>query len=145
MIMVTKKFNFCYGHRLPGYDGKCSQSHGHNADLEVTVKGTPNYDFLGTASRYPSMVEDFGRLREVVERETIDLLDHKDLTEFFDPNPPTAEIIALWIWKRLATVYQDELVKVKITEGPNSWVTVTNGKETRALIYKYFKVRDENK
>jgi len=139
MITVTKRFNFCYGHRLPDYDGKCCKNHGHNADLEVTVKGPPNYDFLGTIRRYPTMVEDFTDLKAVVKAEVVDQLDHKDLTDFFDPNPPTAEIMALWIWKVLSVPYQKNLVKIKLSEGPNSWVTVTNGNETRAIIYKYFK------
>lgn len=39
MITVTRKYSFCYGHRLPGYDGKCANFHGHNAEVEVEIGG----------------------------------------------------------------------------------------------------------
>ena len=39
MITVTKQFSFCYGHHLPGYEGKCCEQHGHNSTLEVEVYG----------------------------------------------------------------------------------------------------------
>ena len=32
---VTKQIEFCYGHRLLNYDGKCKHLHGHNGLLEI--------------------------------------------------------------------------------------------------------------
>lgn len=31
IVTITKKFDFCYGHCLPGYNGKCVNQHGHNS------------------------------------------------------------------------------------------------------------------
>ncbi|MDX1386127.1 MAG: 6-carboxytetrahydropterin synthase, partial [bacterium] len=35
MFKVVKQLDFCYGHRLLDYDGKCAHPHGHNAMVEV--------------------------------------------------------------------------------------------------------------
>src|SRR5688572_28648265 len=34
MYSVTKRIEFCYGHRLLDYDGICKHPHGHNAVAE---------------------------------------------------------------------------------------------------------------
>ena len=38
MYSVTKKIEFCYGHRLLDYDGICKHPHGHNAVAEIEVQ-----------------------------------------------------------------------------------------------------------
>ena len=38
MFLVTKRIEFCYGHRLLDYDGVCRHLHGHNAVVEVDVR-----------------------------------------------------------------------------------------------------------
>ena len=38
MYLVTKRIEFCYGHRLLDYDGVCKHPHGHNAIVEVEVR-----------------------------------------------------------------------------------------------------------
>ena len=35
MYSVTKRVEFCYGHRLLDYDGPCRHPHGHNAVVEI--------------------------------------------------------------------------------------------------------------
>jgi 6-pyruvoyl-tetrahydropterin synthase len=94
---------------------------------------------MSTKKDYPTMIEDFGNIKVVVEREIIERLDHKDLNEFFEPTPPTAETIALWIFWQLETAYGRNIMQIRLTEGPNSWTTVVRGPKTNALIYKYFK------
>ena len=39
MFRVTREFEFCFGHRLMDYDGKCRQIHGHNGKACVTLAG----------------------------------------------------------------------------------------------------------
>ena len=56
---VTKTIDFCYGHRLLDYDGKCRYLHGHNALLEVDIE-SDSLDELG-------MVIDFGDVRDLVK------------------------------------------------------------------------------
>src|SRR5690349_7952804 len=38
MYVVTKRIEFCYGHRLLDYDGVCKHPHGHNAVAEIDVR-----------------------------------------------------------------------------------------------------------
>ena len=38
MYVVTKRIEFCYGHRLLDYDGVCKHPHGHNAIAEIDVR-----------------------------------------------------------------------------------------------------------
>ena len=38
MYSVTKRIEFCYGHRLLDYDGICKHPHGHNAIAEIEVR-----------------------------------------------------------------------------------------------------------
>ena len=38
MFRVTREFEFCFGHRLKDYDGKCRQIHGHNGKACVTLE-----------------------------------------------------------------------------------------------------------
>lgn len=60
-------------HLLEGYDGLCSQIHGHSYRLFVTVIGSPIED---PASPKLGMVMDFGALKKIVNRLIIDRLDH---------------------------------------------------------------------
>ena len=38
MYSVTKRIDFCYGHRLLGYQGKCCHLHGHNGRAIVSFE-----------------------------------------------------------------------------------------------------------
>ena len=72
-IRLTKQFSFEAAHSLEGYDGACSQIHGHSYRLEVTVEGTP----LESAGHpKDGMVMDFGVLKSIVNREIVNRLDH---------------------------------------------------------------------
>ena len=44
VIRLTKEFSFEMAHFLPGYDGLCSNVHGHSYLLHVTVAGSPSDD-----------------------------------------------------------------------------------------------------
>ena len=56
---VTKRIEFCYGHRLLDYDGICKHPHGHNAVAEVEVQ-------TGTLDNR-NMVCDFSDIKRVLK------------------------------------------------------------------------------
>ena len=60
-------------HALTGYDGKCSNLHGHNYRLFVTVEGEPIAD---PNSAKKGMVVDFGELKRIVEQTIVEPFDH---------------------------------------------------------------------
>ena len=39
MYRITQQIDFCYGHRLLNYSGKCRHLHGHNARVLVVLEG----------------------------------------------------------------------------------------------------------
>jgi 6-pyruvoyltetrahydropterin/6-carboxytetrahydropterin synthase len=70
--------------------------HGHNWVLEVTLKGEPD--------PVTGMVFDLKRLKDVLHREVVEPMDHRFLNYEvppFDRVVPTAENLAVEIWKRI--------------------------------------------
>jgi len=102
--------------------GKCNNSngHGHNYVLEVTVKGSvdPRSGF----------VVDLKQLKEIMNREVLDALDHrflnKEVPEFLTLIP-TTENIAIAIWRRLEPKLKSaQLHRVRVYETPDLFVDV---------------------
>ena len=78
--------------------GKCNNphGHGHNYTLEVTVKGS--------VDQRSGFVMDLKQLKEIMNREVIDALDHRHLNHEvpeFKERIPTTENLAIAIWRRL--------------------------------------------
>ena len=80
MYSVTKVINFCYGHRLLNYEGKCRYLHGHNGTVEIEL-GSERLDQRG-------MVRDFGEIKRVIQTWIDRELDHKMLLCQEDPLLP---------------------------------------------------------
>ena len=77
MYSVTKRIDFCYGHRLLDYDGICKHPHGHNAVAEIEVR-------TGTLDSR-NMVCDFSDIKRIVKGWIDKELDHKMLLRHDDP------------------------------------------------------------
>src|ERR1700745_89882 len=77
MYSVTKRIDFCYGHRLLDYDGICKHPHGHNAVAEIEVR-TDRLDNR-------NMVCDFSDIKRIVKGWIDRELDHKMLLRHDDP------------------------------------------------------------
>ena len=91
-MKVRRSFDFDAAHRLPRHPGKCRELHGHSYRLVVTVdRGVDPASGLAV---------DFSDLKAVVKREVVDLLDHSFVNDRIEN--PTAEVMAVWIWNRLA-------------------------------------------
>jgi 6-pyruvoyltetrahydropterin/6-carboxytetrahydropterin synthase len=119
MFNIFIKSHFSAGHHLRDYPGNCERPHGHNWNVEVTVKAT-ELDELG-------MGIDFRTLKTAVN-EILDTLDHRDLNEHpdFQSTNPSSENIAAYIYKNL----QKDLISdrygvysVTVCETENSGVT----------------------
>lgn len=83
MYKVTKALQFCYGHRLLNYEGKCRHLHGHNGKVEIELEAE-RLDALG-------MVRDFTEVKNVVAAWLDQALDHKMLLRKDDPILPTLQ------------------------------------------------------
>ena len=88
-MIISKKISFDAAHRLPNYDGKCANLHGHHWIVELAVRGE--------VSKETGMVVDFTLLKEFLEsiRNTF---DHHLVNEIIEN--PTAENICKYIFNR---------------------------------------------
>ena len=130
MFRVTRKIDFCYGHRLLNYDGKCKHLHGHNGRAIITIEA----DKLDSRG----MVMDFTDIKRVVNRWIDENLDHRMLLQRDDPyvkvlqplgEPlflldcnPTAENIAKLI-NDYAVSQGFPVVETSLWETPNCFAT----------------------
>ena len=109
-MLVTKEFTFSSAHRLVEYEGRCENLHGHTYRIAVTVEAPLGDD---------GMAFDFVKLKEIVFREVVDVLDHRFLNDIIPQS--TAENIAIWSWEKLSDLVP--LVEIKLYESPDSYVT----------------------
>lgn len=70
---MTKEFHFEMAHALWNYDGACKNIHGHSYRLYVTLIGSPIQDENNVKF---GMVLDFKDLKEIVNKNVVDILDH---------------------------------------------------------------------
>src|SRR4026209_2858766 len=77
MYSVTKRIDFCYGHRLLDYDGICKHPHGHNAVAEIQVR-TDQLDNR-------NMVCDFSDIKRIVRGWVDREIDHRMVLRYDDP------------------------------------------------------------
>ncbi len=134
MFRVTRQIDFCYGHRLLNYDGKCKFLHGHNGRAEIAIEAE-SLDQRG-------MVLDFSDIKRVVSAWIDTQLDHRMLLHKDDPlvpmlsewgEPlflmdanPTAENIARLIYEFTAS-RGFPVVEVRLWETPNCFATYRSG------------------
>lgn len=128
MIYVTRRSQFSAAHRLfnPSFSAdrndmvfdKCNNIHGHNYTLDVTVKGLPDPE--------TGYVIDLKILRDIIEAEIIEKVDHKNLNvdvEFLDGLILTAEHLAVTAWRILEKkIPAGALHCVKLFESENNFV-----------------------
>lgn len=111
-IAITKTFYFASAHHLPGYNGLCFFTHGHEWKLEVTVKRPVNV--------HSEMALDFVDLKHAVNETIIKVLDHNYLNDFV--YNATAENLCSWIWNRLMIEGKLKgLENIRLWESPSSY------------------------
>lgn len=130
MFRVTRQIDFCYGHRLLNYDGKCRFLHGHNGRAVIAIESS-ELDARG-------MVLDFSDIKRVVSRWIDEQLDHRMILHRDDPvvpmlqalgeplylldTNPTAETIARLIYEFTAS-QGFPIAEVKLWETPQCFAT----------------------
>jgi 6-pyruvoyltetrahydropterin/6-carboxytetrahydropterin synthase len=77
MFRVTREIDFCYGHRLLNYDGKCRFLHGHNGRAVIAIESQ--------ALDHRGMVLDFSDIKRVVSNWIDENLDHRMILHRDDP------------------------------------------------------------
>jgi 6-pyruvoyltetrahydropterin/6-carboxytetrahydropterin synthase len=128
MVYITRKEHFNSAHKLnvPEWSeeknteifGKCANPnwHGHNYELEVTVKGEPN--------PLTGFVINLKELSYILRTKITDKLDHRNMNldvDFMHGVQPSTENVAIKIWEQIhndvqALGCQLHCVKVKETQ-----------------------------
>ncbi len=132
MFYVTREIDFCYGHRLLKYEGKCRHLHGHNGRAVIKI-GAEALDDRG-------MVVDFKDVKLAIACWIDDHLDHRMILHRNDPvveylqsqneplylldENPTAENIAKLIYQ-VGVEHGFPIVKVDLWETPHCFATYT--------------------
>jgi len=80
MFRVTQEIDFCYGHRLLNYDGKCKHLHGHNGRAIIVLEAE-SLDHRG-------MLVDFSDIKKQVAGWIDANLDHRMILSASDPAIP---------------------------------------------------------
>lgn len=127
MYKVIKAIEFCYGHRLLHYEGKCRHLHGHNASVEIEL-ASEELDERG-------MVYDFSEIKQTVKKWIDDNIDHVMLLNKDDDiiplleesgerylsvdGNPTAEFIAKMIYEQVES-FGLPVTTVRVSETPDS-------------------------
>jgi len=130
MYSVTKRIDFCYGHRLLDYDGICKHPHGHNAVAEIEVR-TDTLD-------QRNMVCDFSDIKRLVKGWIDRELDHKMILRHDDPLVKPLQALGEPVYlldsnptvERIAKLVYDEtqrlgfsVVEVRVWETPTSYAS----------------------
>jgi len=134
MIHLSRKEHFNAAHKLynPNWSeernkevfGPCANEnwHGHNFELIVTVKGTPDPE--------TGFVLDLKKLSTMIRKNVIEKLDHKNLNldvDFMRGKMASTENLAMEIWKILYPLIEQSsatarLYSIKLYETPRNFV-----------------------
>jgi len=126
-IAMGRRYRFAASHRLHSdvlseeensrVYGKCNNpyGHGHNYVVEVSVSGT--------VDPATGMIVNLTDLDGFVEREVIEVFDHKSLNEdveLFREQVPTTENVCMEIYQRLKQFPLAKLERVRVEETSNN-------------------------
>lgn len=130
MFSVTQEIDFCYGHRLLNYEGKCKNLHGHNGKAIIVLE-SESLDHRG-------MLVDFTDIKKHVAGWIDANLDHRMILNTADPvvdylkqmgeplflieSNPTAENIAKLIFD-FARSHKLPVTEVSLWETFKSYAT----------------------
>jgi 6-pyruvoyltetrahydropterin/6-carboxytetrahydropterin synthase len=131
-MLITRRVEFSASHRcsVEGWSDEKNletfgpdanpYGHGHNYVLEVTLSGK--------VDPVTGMIVDLKEVKTVLNREVVDLMDHRYLNAEvppFDKVVPTSENIAREIWKRIVPHFSTDTVQlheVRLYETENLYV-----------------------
>lgn len=138
MFEVTREIEFCYGHRLLNYEGKCRHLHGHNGRAVITLQAETLDD--------RGMVLDFSDIKRVISTWIDQNLDHRMILREDDPAVPslqqlgeplylmdvnpTAENIARVIYE-VTQEHGFPIVETRLWETPKCFATYRREKKAR--------------
>ena len=116
MIYLTTKNTLYSSHLLKNHKGKCRQLHGHQYEIELTIKAP--YDKIKEDDcNFLIDLYDFDQIWK-----TLFPTDHVNINEVTQEDNPSVEFLSKWIYDNLKPQL-NELYSVKIYETPTNYCT----------------------
>ena len=115
MYRLRIKSEFDAAHKIEGYQGKCSQLHGHTYKIEVFVLAK-QLDSIGISIDLRLLKEELAKITEQ--------FDHSFLNDFKEIGNPSTENISRYIFQKLKSSLPNgvSLEKVRVWETSKSWI-----------------------
>lgn len=109
---LERSYRFEAAHFLPRVPPghKCARMHGHSYAIEVVIEGEVDPE-RGWVMDFAEIDEHVGPLMRQ--------LDHQVLNEIAGLANPTSELLAVWLWQKLAPALTG-LAEVAVSETPTS-------------------------
>lgn len=114
-VELMRTFRFEAAHKLTGVpEGhKCARLHGHSFKVDITIRGP--------VDPVTGWLMDFGDIKAIVGP-VVDQLDHRYLNDFEGLSNPTSEVLAGWLWERIAPTLPT-LAAIRVHETCNAHCT----------------------
>lgn len=108
MYIIAVDSHFASSHQIVGYDGKCSNMHGHTWKIKAEVS-TSKVNEIGICF-------DFKSLKELINT-IVDDLDHQNLNQLepFKDKNPTAENISYYLYHAIKNKLPENIKMHQIT------------------------------
>lgn len=116
MIYLTTKNTLYSSHQLKNHNGKCATLHGHQYEIELTLKA-PYETIKNNECNFLIDLYDFDKIWE-----TLFPTDHVNINEMTNEDNPSVEYLSKWIYDKLKPNLK-ELYSVKIYETPTNYCT----------------------
>ncbi|HOH97493.1 MAG TPA: 6-carboxytetrahydropterin synthase QueD [Candidatus Cloacimonadota bacterium] len=122
MYLLNVTDSFSAAHRLCGYQGACSNLHGHNWKVRVGI-ACSQLDDIG-------MALDYGIIKSIL-KSVLDTLDHEYLNDVpaLEGLNPTSENLSRYIYDKMQqglAQYDARIKEVELYESERSSVIYTN-------------------
>ena len=116
MIYLTTRNTLYSSHQLKNHKGKCATLHGHQYEIELTLKA-PYETIKNNDCNFLIDLYDFDKIWE-----TLFPTDHVNINEITNEDNPSVEYLSKWIYDKLKPKLK-ELYSVKIYETPTNYCT----------------------
>lgn len=129
-MKLKTSFDFDAAHRLVGYEGKCSNLHGHIWHVDIEIVGDKSqldcngilWDFTNV-----KLIKDLFDHKMILNKydELVDIDNYNEAAIYLMDCNPTAENLCYEILKHLQTSNPDLKYKVIVWESPKSSCEIT--------------------
>lgn len=136
---ITRRFQFCAGHRVYGHESKCRHPHGHNYVVYVTAEPMQGLDSIGRVIDFSVIKDRLGAwIEEHWDHSFLYWKDDEEMSGVYDNHPewkhfvmpcnPTAENMASFLYQIVCpALFADkniDVTKVVIHETENCFAGV---------------------